>query len=67
MEEENGKHFQENIEIIVHMQINNDTTILKGVKLGTIMVDTCDVDSHALRRVRDRRYFNSGLFPRLSN
>lgn len=48
--QEDGVQAVETMNMIID-QVNADTSILKGVKLGTIMIDTCDLDSHALRRV----------------
>uniref|UniRef100_F7BFE1 G-protein coupled receptors family 3 profile domain-containing protein n=1 Tax=Ciona intestinalis TaxID=7719 RepID=F7BFE1_CIOIN len=30
-------------------KVNADNSILRGVKLGSLMIDTCDIDTHALK------------------
>lgn len=32
-------------------QVNNNMSVLPGITLGTLMIDTCDIDTHALQRV----------------
>ncbi|XP_039261394.2 metabotropic glutamate receptor 4-like [Styela clava] len=48
--QEDGIQAVETMNMIID-QVNRNTKILPKIRLGTIMVDTCDVDSHALKRV----------------
>ncbi|XP_076817387.1 metabotropic glutamate receptor 4-like isoform X3 [Clavelina lepadiformis] len=49
----------ETVNMVIDM-INSDKEFLPGVKLGSVIVDTCDVDTHALLQVVDTlwQYFS---------